>query len=52
MTVRFPQAGSSPLHDAAGQGHLGIVRILIDHGASLSLQDRVSVVIIIEWLYT
>ena len=41
----------SPLHDAARQGHLGTVRILVEYGASLSLQDRVSVVLI-EWLYT
>ena len=32
----------SPLHDAARQGHLGIVKIFVEHGASLSLQDRVS----------
>ena len=43
------QDGESPLHKAAEQGHLGIVRMLVENGASLSMQDKVSIVIT-EWL--
>ena len=40
------QWGQSPLHYAAQEGHLDIVRILVENGASMSLRDKVSFVII------
>ena len=46
MTVWFAQSGESPLHKAVQNGHHGIVRILVENGASLSLKNNVSVVII------
>jgi ankyrin repeat protein len=32
--------GSTPLHDAAGQGHREVVELLISAGASLSVEDK------------
>ena len=35
--------GVSPLHDAAENGHLDVVKVLLKYGASLNLRDsRVS----------
>ena len=31
--------GVTPLHDAAVNGHLGVVQLLYNHGASLSIKD-------------
>ena len=51
MIVSFPQNfHRSPLHYAALGGHVDITKILVENEVSLSLQDKVSVVII-EWLY-
>ena len=44
-TLLFPQYGNTPLHDAAGSGHLDIVKFLIQHGADPSLLNKVSVII-------
>ena len=49
VAVWFPQYGQSTLHDAAEQGNLGIARILLENGASLSIQDKVSVDAIINF---
>ena len=36
--------GVSPLHDAAENGHLEVVKLLLSHGASINLKDiKVSV---------
>jgi ankyrin repeat protein len=32
--------GSTPLHDAAGQGHQEVVELLISAGASLSVENK------------
>ena len=32
--------GSTPLHDAAGQGHKEVVELLIGAGASLSVENK------------
>jgi ankyrin repeat protein len=32
--------GSTPLHDAAGQGHNEVVELLLSAGASLSVVDE------------
>ena len=51
VTVSFPQSfHRCPLHYAALGGHVDITKILVENEVSLSLQDKVSVVII-EWLY-
>jgi ankyrin repeat protein len=30
---------STPLHQAAGNGHLGVVKLLVEHGANLDTKD-------------
>ncbi len=37
-----PQFGRAPLHWASAHGHVDIVRMLLDHGASMVATDRVS----------
>ena len=44
-TLLFPQYGSTPLHYAAHDGHLDIVKFLILHGADPSVSNNVSVII-------
>ena len=44
-TLLFPQDGRTPLHLAAINGYLDTVKFLHEHGADLSLQTKVSVII-------
>ena len=40
-----PQLGNSPLHYAADDGSLDIVKLFVLRGADLSLCDKVSVIV-------
>ena len=44
-TLLFPQYGNSPLHFAAGYGHLDTVKLFVLRGADLSLCNKVSVIV-------
>ena len=49
-TLLFPQlTGSSPLHYAASGGYFDTVELFVLRGADLSLCDKVSVSVIVNW---
>ena len=48
-TLLFPQNGDSPLQLAAYSGRLDTVKFLLQQGADLSLCDKVSVSVIVNW---
>lgn len=33
-------SGVTPLHDAAANGHIEVVKLLLAHGASINLKDK------------
>jgi len=35
------QHGKTPLHEASGQGHVEVVRLLLQHGADANMKDEV-----------
>ena len=37
-----PQLGTTPLHDAAGQGHPEVVKLLLEAGADITAKTEVS----------
>ena len=45
LSDTFPQYGNSPLHDAAMNGHLDTVKLLLRQGANLFLCNKVSVIV-------
>ncbi len=38
----LPQSGWTPLHISAYKGHLGTVRMLLEDGASVNVEDEAS----------
>ena len=50
--ILFVQDGETPLHIVASRGSKGIVKILVEYGSNVDLQDNVfslSFIIIIIW---
>ena len=45
LVLFFSQNGNSPLHEAAYFGYLDTVKVLLQHGADLSLCNKVSVIV-------
>lgn len=41
MTV-YDQAGWAPIHEAANYGHVEVVQFLLDHGANVNEQGKLS----------
>ena len=39
MAYRPAESGNAPLHAAAGAGHLTMVQLLIQHGATVAIEN-------------